>query len=84
MKKNKALCASLYHFSFILYPLAKLRFAPHRLLLKNIRKWERREMSLSEPLSSLMFGFKKASFLKPSSTLTSSFRGYRPSLPWKM
>ena len=41
-------------------------------------------MSHSEPLSSLMFGFKKASFLKPSSTLTSSFRGYLPSLPWKI
>jgi hypothetical protein len=26
-KKNKALCASLYHFSFILYHLAKLCIA---------------------------------------------------------
>ena len=38
----------------------------------------------SEPVSSLMFGFQKASFPKPSSTLTSSFRGHQHSFSWKI
>ena len=37
-----------------------------------LRKWEWMQVAHSEPVSSLMFGFQKASFPKPSSTLTYS------------
>ena len=82
---GRGLYYRLISFSLFFLLLRKLIWRCKALNHKRIlRKWEWMQVAHSEPVSSLMFGFQKASFPKPSSSLTSSFRGHQHSLSWKI